>query len=163
MRVVENAPLLLHFSPLPPPRCISLPLCLSSLLLQRHMALWHATHSILTSHIPWNTSALFLLVVPESQSKSPPRHLSHHPHHLHPPTPGAYPWASVAPTAESHKQPQLPIELSLLICLSVSHTGSICHSRLVCVGGREHPAAEAKKINDWRKIGNLERRTPSHP
>lgn len=52
-------------------------LSLSSLLLQRHMALWHATHSIITSHIPWNTSsALSPLVVPRSQSRDPPPLLS---------------------------------------------------------------------------------------
>ncbi|KAI9526544.1 hypothetical protein NQZ68_038628 [Dissostichus eleginoides] len=75
----------------------------------RHMALWHATHSVITSHIPWNTSSsLSLLVVPGSQSRPPPPAL------FPSPAPsGAYPWASVAPTAENHKQPELSIELSL--------------------------------------------------
>lgn len=127
-----------HFGPLPPPCYVSPSLSLSALLLQRHMALWHANHSLITSHIPWNTSsALFLHVALGSQSSPPPRHtltqtlMLHTLSFLYPPPPGAYPGASVDPTPESHKQPELPIELSFLNCVSANHTGSVCPHCLV--------------------------------
>lgn len=57
----------------PPPTSSPLPaLGLSSLLSQRHMALQHAAHAIITSHIPWNTSSTLLPpVLPRSQIRPP--------------------------------------------------------------------------------------------
>lgn len=131
--------------------CLSPSLSLSSLLLQRHMALRHATHSITTSHIPWNTSsALFLLVVPGSQSRIPPPPPLTHPLFPSPAPTGAYPWASVAPTPESHKQ--------LCPDLSASHTGSICPHGLVCVGRRRASSTRTQTHNPAEE-GN----PPSHP
>lgn len=46
---------------------------LSSLLSQTHMALQHAAHTIITSHIPWNTSATLLPpVLPDRTTRPAP-------------------------------------------------------------------------------------------
>lgn len=98
-----------HFGPLPPPCYVSPSLSLSSLLLQRHMALGHANHSLITSHIPWNTSSsLFLHVVPGSQS-SPPTHTHTHihtnPHVTHPLFPSPAPtWCLSLGVCGSHSR-----------------------------------------------------------
>lgn len=75
-------------------------------------SLEHFLHS-LTACGPW---------VPE---QTPPTLLPHTLFFPHPPSSGAYPGAAVAPGADSHKQPELPIELSVLICQSVSHIWSL--------------------------------------
>lgn len=134
--------------------CLSPSLSLSSLLLQRHMALRHATHSIITSHIPWNTSsALFLLVVPGSQSRIPPPPplLSHTLSFLHPPPPVLIPGRLWLPL-------QRATSSSVLICLSASHTGSICPHGLVCVGRRRASSTRTQTHNPAEE-GN----PPSHP
>lgn len=63
---------------------------LSSLLSHRNMALQHAAHTTITSHIPWNTSSTLLSpVLPRSQTRPPsPQPLPHRPNLLtHPPHP----------------------------------------------------------------------------
>lgn len=140
-------------------------LTLSSLLLKRHMALRHTTHSIITSYIPWNTSSpLSPLMIPGSKCRPPPLTHPLFPSQAHPPAPPAsvlipvHLWFSVQRAASSQS---FSIELTLLICLSASCIGSVCPWCLVAVGRQSASNTRSKgrqpSITPMKDMGGKEK------